>query len=329
MKERNLKLNAKKCKFLQTKVKYVGHIVSESGIEADPEKIDKVVNWPTPQNAEEVRQFSSFAGYYRRFVKDFSKIAKPLTDLHPNTFSKKSKKVTSSKPFIWGTEQQTAFDQLKQSLSSPPILGFADFGLPFEFHIDAPLKGLGVVLYQKQNGKMRVISYASRGLRGSERNYPSSKLEFLALKWAITEKLHDYLYGTKFTVVTDNNPLTYALTKAKLDATGHIWLSSLASYDFNIIYKPGSSNVDADILSRHPSNQQTAEIPSESVKVLCVCVVSTPIHSVLSIDVLEATEFPGEPIPQVDMREIRKQQYSDSLLGFWVRLVRDRKQPDS
>ena len=86
--------------------------------------------------------------------------------------------------------------------------------------------------------------------------------------------------------------------------------------------------MDADILSRHPSNQQTAEIPSESVKVLCGCVVSTPIHSVLSIDVLEATEFPGEPIPQVDMREIRKQQYSDSLLGFWVRLVRDRKQPD-
>ena len=251
-----------------------------------------------------------------------------MTDLHPNTFFKKSKTVTSSKPFIWGTEQQNAFDQLKQSLSSPPILGFADFDLPFEVHIDASLKGLGVVLYQKQNGKMRVISYASRGLRGSERNYPSSKLEFLALKWAITEKLHDYLYGIKFTVVTDNNPLTYALTKAKLDATGHRWLSSLASYDFNIIYRPGSSNVDADILSRHPSNQQTAEIPSESVKVLCGCVVSTPIHSVLSIDVLEATEFPGEPIPQVDMREIRKQQYSDSLLGFWVRLVRDRKQPD-
>ena len=215
MKECNLKLNAKKCKFLQTKVKYVGHIVSESGIEADPEKLDKVVNWPTPQNAEEVRQFTSFAGYYRRFVKDFSKIAKTLTDLHPNTFFKKSKKVTSSKHFVWGTEQQNAFNQLKQSLSSPPILGFADFDLPFEVHIDASLKGLGVVLYQKQNGKMRVISYASRGLRGLERNYPSSKLEFLALKWAITEKLHDYLYGTKFTVVTDNNPLTYALSKAK------------------------------------------------------------------------------------------------------------------
>ena len=215
LKECNLKLNAKKCKFLQTKVKYVGHIVSESGIEADPEKLDKVVNWPTPQNAEEVRQFTFFAGYYRIFVKDFSKIAKPLTDLHPNTFFKKSKNVTSSKPFIWGTEQQNAFDQLKQSLSSPPTLGFADFDLPFEVHIDASLKGLGVVLYQKQNGKMRVISYASTGLRGSERNYPSSKLEFLVLKWAITEKLHDYLYGTKFTVVTDINPLTYALTKAK------------------------------------------------------------------------------------------------------------------
>ena len=131
MKDCNLKLYAKKCKFLQNKVKYVGHIVSGSGIEEDPDKIDKVVNWPTPQNAEEVGQFTSYAGYYRRFVKDFSKIATPLTDLYPNTSFKKSKKVTSSKPFISGPEQQNAFDKLKQSLSSP-FLSFADYYLPLK-----------------------------------------------------------------------------------------------------------------------------------------------------------------------------------------------------
>ena len=92
LKECNLKLNPKKCSFLQTKVKYVGHIVSENGVEADPEKIDRVINWPKPKNGEEVRQFTSFAGYYRRFVKDFSKIARPLTDLHPNTTLKNGKK---------------------------------------------------------------------------------------------------------------------------------------------------------------------------------------------------------------------------------------------
>ena len=91
--------------------------------------------------------------------------------------------------------------------------------IPFELHIDASLKGLGAVLYQKQNDCFKVISYASRGLKRSEKNYPAAKLEFLALKWSVTDKLHDYLYGAKFTVVTDNNPLTYVLSKAKLDAT--------------------------------------------------------------------------------------------------------------
>ena len=139
---------------------------------------------------------------------------KPLTELHPNTTIKNGKKVKTSKPFVWGKEQQDAFDRLKQALCSQPILGYPDYNLPFELHTDASSKGLGAVLYQKQKGTMRVIYNASRGLKRSEKNYPAAKLEFLALKWAITEKLHDYLYGNNFTVVTDNNPLTYALSKA-------------------------------------------------------------------------------------------------------------------
>lgn len=99
LKECNLKLNPQKSNFLQTKVRYVGHIVSENGVEACPEKLEKIRNWPTPKNGEQVRQFTVFAGYYRRFVKDFSKMAKPLTDLHPNTCFKDGKKVTSSKQF--------------------------------------------------------------------------------------------------------------------------------------------------------------------------------------------------------------------------------------
>ena len=110
LKECNLKLSPSKCKFLQTKVKYVGHIVSENGVEADPEKIEKVRNWPSPKNGDEIHQFTSFAGYYRRFVKDFSKIAKPITDLHPNTTVKNGKKVKTFKPFVWGIERQNAFE---------------------------------------------------------------------------------------------------------------------------------------------------------------------------------------------------------------------------
>ena len=126
------------------------------------------------------------------------------------------------------------------------------YAAPFEVHTDASLKGLGAVLYQKQEGILCPISFASRGLKKSEKNYPAAKLEFLAMKWAVSEKYHDYLYGNKFTVVTDNNPLTYVLSKAKLDAAGHRWLSALASFDFDIKYRPGSSNIDADVLSRYP-----------------------------------------------------------------------------
>lgn len=105
-------------------------------------------------------------------------------------------------------------------------------------------------MYQKQEGKHHVIAYASRGLSKSERNYPAHKLEFLALKWAITEKFQYYLYGKKFTVITDNNPLTYILSTAKRDATGHRWV---AAFDFDILYRPGQNNSDAEALSRLPA----------------------------------------------------------------------------
>ena len=102
------------------------------------------------------------------------------------------------------------------------------------------------MLYQKQNGIDRVIAYASRGLRVNEKNYPAHKLEFLALKWAITDKFHDYLYGKPFEVLTDNNPLTYVLCKAKLDATSHRWVAALANFNFTISYRAGVNNADAD-----------------------------------------------------------------------------------
>ena len=126
-----------------------------------------------------------------------------------------------------------------------------DYKLPFILHTDSSTEGLGVVLYQKQEGKLRVIAYASRSVTKTESNYPTHKLEFLALKWAICEKFHEYLYGsTPFEVYTDNNPLTYVLTTAKLDACGQRWVAKLANYNFTIQYRSGQSNVEADALSR-------------------------------------------------------------------------------
>ena len=129
-------------------------------------------------------------------------------------------------------------------------MAYADFKTPFILHTDASSDGLGAVLYQYQDNQRRVIAYASRSLSRSERNYPAHKLEFLALKWAITDKFHEYLYGAEFQVFTDNNPLTYILTTAKLDATGHRLVAALSNYTFSISYKPGWNNTDADALSR-------------------------------------------------------------------------------
>ena len=118
-------------------------------------------------------------------------------------------------------------------------MAYADFKTPFILHTDASSDGLGAVLYQYQDKQRRVIAYASRSLSPSERNYPAHKLEFVALKWAVTDKFHEYLYGPEFQVFTDNNPLTYILTTAKLDATGHRWVAALSNYTFSISYKPG------------------------------------------------------------------------------------------
>ena len=165
-----------------------------------------------------MRSFLGFVGYYRKFIQGFSSIAKPLNSLYEGF--ENTKRASKKQTIIWGSEQQEAFDALKRSCVSVPVLSYPIIGKPFILHTVASLDGLGAVLYQKDHeGKIRVIAYASRSLSKSERNYAAHRLEFLALKWAITEKFKDYLYGGNFEVFTDNNPLTYILTSAKLDAT--------------------------------------------------------------------------------------------------------------
>ena len=255
LKQHGLKLKPSKCEFFKTKVTYLGHVVSESVVETDPDKISALASWPEPDNVKALRSFLGFTGYYRRFIRDYAKIVKPLNDLlvgHPTQKSVAFKKV--------------AFNTLKEKLSSPPILAYADFSKPFILNTDASSEGLGAVLYQVQNGQEKVIAYASRGLRNSERHYPAHKSEFLCLKWSVTEKFHDYLHGNQFEVRTDNNPLTYVLRSAKLDATGHRWLAALSSFDFKATYRSGRSNGDADGLSRRP--QETTEMFPEIVKAI-------------------------------------------------------------
>ena len=356
LKEYGLKLKASKCHLFQRKVKYLGHLVSSDGIEADPDKIETIKTWPVPKNLQELKSFLGFAGYYQRFVSGYSTIAKPLHELTGGQPRKKKGTSSGDKPkkmvppvWNWTRECQQSFEALKEKLSSPPILAFADFSQPFELHIDASLTALGAALYQRsKDNKLHVIAYASRGLSKTEQRYPAHKLEFLALKWAVTDKYHDYLYGRPFKVFTDNNPVTYVMSTAKLDATGHRWLAALSAFDFKIYYTPGNQNHDADGLSRRPPGTEDGrtEISIESIKAInqyhgvdlsyeaadqnwvpLVKVASMGIQAVPP-ELHISPPLPGtDTLPPVSLNEWRISQERDPIIGVVLRLVESNSRP--
>lgn len=253
LREHGLKIEAEKCQFFQSHVKYLGHVVSSEGVATDPAKTEAVSKWPTPRTLRDLRSFLGFASYYRRFVPGFAQTAAPLHQLAAEISEKGKKKKGTISSEHWEGECQRAFDDLRTALTSAPVLAYPDYTKPFIVETDASDKGLGAVLSQKQDGKLRVIAYASRGLRGAERNmenYSSMKLELLALKWAVAEKFREYLLGSEFVVYTDNNPLTYLQSKSKLKAVEQRWAAELASFNFKIEYRAGKHNTNADALSR-------------------------------------------------------------------------------
>ncbi|KAL6467298.1 hypothetical protein MHYP_G00251020 [Metynnis hypsauchen] len=274
LKETGLKVKLEKCHFLQEKVCFLGHEISAQGIGTDSGKIAAVKQWKIPSTVKELRSFLGFCSYYRRFIEGFSNIAGPLHDvvtlcLREGNVSWKNRGFES----LWSKECQVSFELLKEKLTSAPILGYADFTLPFTVETDASNHGLGAVLYQVQGDGKRVITYASRRLRNAEkndRNYSSMKLELLALKWAITEKFRGYLLGSKFVVYTDNNPLCHLKT-AKLGALEQRWMAQLAVFDFEVKYRPGRQNAAADALSRQPLAGEPASEGAEYDGCVAIC----------------------------------------------------------
>lgn len=257
-------------------MRYIGRLVSGDGIQIDPADLEAVraLKNKEPRTVGEVRTLLGFLSYYRSYIQDFSRLAKPLFELlltPPGTREstqnpqvpnrrgalRKNEKgqLNSRTPIVWTAEHQEAVSKFVDMLTSPPVLAYPNCDLPFVLHTDASNEGLGAVLYQQQGNKLRVIGYGSRTLTPAEKNYHlhSGKLEFLALKWAICDKFRDYLYyAPTFTVYTDNNPLTYILSTARLNAVGQRWVGELADFHFDIRYRPGKANVDADTLSRQP-----------------------------------------------------------------------------
>jgi transposase InsO family protein/predicted aspartyl protease len=277
----NLKFKITKCKFGLAKVPFLGHIVSKDGIHTDPEKIAAVKKFAPPKDLSALKSFLGLSGYYRRFIKDYSKIAVPLTNL-----LKKDVK------FEWTSECQQAFDILKEALISAPVLRFADFTKPFYLHTDASNYAVGAVLCQKDdNDHDYPIAYASKLLSPAERNYSITEKEALAAVWAVLY-FRPYLYGRRFTLVTDHKALKWLFNFR--DPTGRVarWAVKLQAYDFDIVHRSGSAHCDADALSRLSQAEDKS------------------LSEVAAIDINEA------------QKELIKLQHRDTTLIPWIHYLK-------
>ena len=205
--ENGLKLKPSKCNFFRMEINYLGHKVSVAGMEPGTEGLKGIAKIAPPATYTQVRKFLGATGYFRCFIKGYAKIAKPLNDLLQGENSK-----LKSHPVKLSPDTLAVFQELKMKCLTAPVLAFADFNKPFLLETDASIEGLGAVLSQEQDdGRYHLVAYASCSLKGGELKYHSSKLEFLALKWAITEQFRQYLQYQPFLIRTDNNPLTYVL----------------------------------------------------------------------------------------------------------------------
>ena len=241
LKETGLKIKPSKCHFAKREITFLGHIVNQKGILPDPEKIEKVKNFPRPKTVTEIRSFLGLASYYRKFMEGFSEIARPMNEL-----------TKKDVPFDWKEEQEEAFNKLKQMLITQPILQYPNFDKTFYLMTDGSAKGLGAVLSQKdENGKDYAIAYASKSLVGAQKNYSATELELLAAVWAVVY-FRQYLAYKHFVLETDHSALKFLKKNLINEARGRQarWMLTLQPYDFTIVHRAGKKNANADTLSR-------------------------------------------------------------------------------
>ena len=249
LKDAGIKLKPTKCVLAKEKVQYLGHVISPGEIRPDPDNVSKIRDLEAPTTVKQVRTLLGMASYYRSFVKDFSKRARPLTELTRQDVA-----------FRWGEEEESAFEDLKEALTTEPVLTLPDFTKPFILMTDGSSTGLGAVLGQHKDGepRERVISYASRRTNRLEESYSACELECLALVWA-TKHFREYILGRTTEVITDHWALKWLQDLRNPNPRLQRWRIALQEFDLTISHKPGKQHRNADFLSRMYEDEHRRE----------------------------------------------------------------------
>ena len=296
IKAAGLKLNPSKCHLARNHVVFLGHVISQQGLQPDPKNTEKVRKWPTPQSASEVRAFVGLCSYYRRFVRNFAKHAAPLNHLMGKYVA-----------FEWTVDCETSFTYLKDMLSSAPIVALPDFSVPFKVFTDASKEAVGAVLAQVKEGVEHVVAYASQTLNQTQRRWSTFDRELWAVVWAVREFRH-YIGLTSFTIVTDHRPLL-SLRRMTLDhdPTGRRgrWILELDPLNWDIVYKDGQRHMNVGALSRRPDRDYLADSRL------------SPLDTMVGVNAVHPT--PPDPQPSLltlghDLADIRAQQEADADL---------------
>lgn len=249
LRDSNFKIQLDKSEFLKLETSYLGHVITKDGIKPNPDKIIAIQNYPIPTTPKEIKQFLGLVGYYRKFIPDFARITKPLTQC-----LKKGRKV------VINSDYTESFEKCKSLITNDPILQYPDFSKDFILTTDASNFALGAILSQGPIGADKPVCYASRTLNESEINYSTIEKELLAIVWA-TKYFRPYLFGRKFKIITDHKPLQWVMSLKEPNSRLTRWKLKLSEYDFTVIYRKGSSNTNADALSRiQINNEETSSM---------------------------------------------------------------------
>jgi len=243
LREVNLKLNPNKCYFAAESIVFLGHVVNKEGTQPDPSRIDAMLRFPVPKTVTNVRSFLGLTGYYRKYIRGYSRIANPLFELTKKDMA-----------FVWDQNCQRAFDNLKRALVEAPILVRPDFKEPFCLDVDWSTRGVGAVLSQREGKCEKVVAYASKALSVAQREFHPMEGECYALIWGILH-FRQYLHRTHFTLRMDHKPLEWLATVSDAHGRRGRWIDMLQDFSFKIVHWPSIRHANADALSRNPVGQ--------------------------------------------------------------------------